>query len=87
MFKPLHLIAQAPTLETPQSTNLLKPAEVQRRLSISRVTLWRLVRDQALPRPYRVSPGRIAWAEREVEEYISSCRAPVGPANDPKALH
>lgn len=44
------------------------------RLSLSRSTLWRLVRRGELPRPLRLSPGRVGWLESDVRKWLESRR-------------
>ena len=61
-------------MENPSPTNLMKPAAVAARTTLDRVTIWRMVKAGTFPRPYKLSVGRVAWSEREVEEYIASCR-------------
>ena len=51
---------------------LIDADEVDRLHPVSRVTRWRMVRDQKFPKPVRSSPGRIAWREREAMAWIAS---------------
>ena len=51
---------------------LLAPPVVLDRTSLSRTTLWRMVRKGEFPKPVQVSPGRIAWPERAVSAWIAS---------------
>jgi prophage regulatory protein len=60
-------------METPTPTVLLKPAEVQRRLTLDRVTIWRKVRAGTFPEPIKISENRIAWREADVEAFIAEC--------------
>lgn len=34
--------------------------------SLSRTTLWRVMKSGQFPRPVRISPGRVGWRESEV---------------------
>jgi prophage regulatory protein len=43
--------------------------KVEPRVGISRTTAWRLQRRGDFPRPYVVSPGRVAYRESEVEAW------------------
>jgi predicted DNA-binding transcriptional regulator AlpA len=45
---------------------------VEARVGISRTTAWRLQRSGDFPRPYVVSPGRVAYKESEVEAWKAS---------------
>jgi len=51
---------------------LLPPPVVSDRTSLSRTTLWRLVRDGGFPPPVKVSPGRVAWPEATVNAWINA---------------
>ena len=43
--------------------------KVEPRVGISRTTAWRLQKTGDFPKPYVVSPGRVAYREREVEAW------------------
>lgn len=45
---------------------------VEPRVGISRTTAWRLQRSGDFPKPYVVSPGRVAYKESEVEAWKAS---------------
>ncbi len=45
---------------------------VEARVGISRTTAWRLQRAGDFPKPYVVSPGRVAYKESEVEAWKAS---------------
>lgn len=46
--------------------------KVEPRVGISRTTAWRLQRAGDFPKPYVVSPGRVAYRESEVEAWKAS---------------
>ncbi len=46
---------------------LIEWSELRRRIPLSRSTVWRLIRDGKFPAPLRISPGRVAWPENEIE--------------------
>jgi prophage regulatory protein len=54
------------------SPRLLPPAVVSDRTSLSRTTLWRLVRRQEFPAPVHISDNRIAWPEAAVNAWIAA---------------
>ncbi len=58
--------------QTPEPGRLLPPPIVADRTSLSRTTLWRLVRRGEFPKPVRVSPGRVAWSESAINGWIAS---------------
>ncbi len=58
---------------------LLPCDEVLRRVPLSRVHLWRLVRDGRFPAPVQVGPRKIAFRESAIREWIES-RPVVGYA-------
>lgn len=47
-------------------------AEVQTQTSLSRATIWRLIRAKKFPRSYQLSPGRKGWRQKEVDTWIAS---------------
>ena len=63
-------------------SDLLDPSEpdgaylpwkkVEPRVGISRTTAWRLQKSGDFPKPYVVSPGRVAYRESEVEAWKAS---------------
>jgi prophage regulatory protein len=50
---------------------LLTFAEVQSRVRLSRTTIWRLERDCKFPPRIRVSPGRVAWRESDIDAFVA----------------
>ena len=46
--------------------------KVEPRVGISRTTAWRLQKADDFPKPYVVSPGRVAYRESEVEAWKAS---------------
>lgn len=53
-----------------QSRRLIAWPEVRTRVSLSRSTAWRRIRDGSFPAPIRISKGRVAWVEDHVEDWI-----------------
>ena len=51
---------------------LLSPPVVLDRTSLSRTTLWRLVRRNEFPPSVTLSPGRVAWPESQVNAWIAA---------------
>lgn len=51
---------------------LLPPAVVMERTSLSRPTLWRMVRRGDFPPSISISPGRVAWPESQVNAWIAA---------------
>ncbi len=58
-------------ITAPSSHSLISCREVVGRTSLSRTTLWRLVRSGSFPRSIRISPGRVAWSASAVNEWIA----------------
>lgn len=48
---------------------LLKMQDVVRETSLSRWTIQRRINDGTFPRPYRLTARRVAWAERDIENW------------------
>ncbi len=55
-----------------QPLRLLAAREVCKSTSLSRSTLWRLVRDGDFPPSIKISSARIAWLEHEVAAWIKN---------------
>jgi prophage regulatory protein len=51
---------------------LLRRGEVERRTGLPTSSLYQLVADGVLPRPVRLSRGRVAWPEHEIESFIQA---------------
>jgi predicted DNA-binding transcriptional regulator AlpA len=64
--------------------------KVEPRVGISRTTAWRLQQSGDFPKPYVVSPGRVAYRESEVEAWKASrghrSAATTRPAPDPSLI-
>jgi prophage regulatory protein len=60
------------SLQVSEPGRLLSPPVVSDRTSLSRTTLWRLVRRGEFPPPVQISPGRIAWSETAVRAWLAS---------------
>lgn len=73
------------TMDIASPTQLLKPAEVQRRTTLDRVTIWRKVRAGTFPQPLKISDNRIAWRESDIETFIAACGTTAGPADSSAA--
>lgn len=56
--------------ELPRLAELMSKKETSLLVGLSLPTLWRLQRAGHFPRLRQVSPGRVAWLRREVEEWI-----------------
>jgi len=51
--------------------------EVHERTGLSRTTIWRLEKIKDFPQSVRISPGRRAWRESDLDRWIASR---LGPA-------
>lgn len=51
---------------------LLHLRDVLTRLSMSRSVLYSLRRRGDFPRPVQISPGRVAWREKDIDAWIDS---------------
>jgi len=45
---------------------------VHNRTGLSRTTIWRLEKNKDFPRSVRISPGRRAWRESDLDRWIAS---------------
>ena len=46
--------------------------QVHRLVPLSRSTIWRKIRNRSFPAPIKISEGRVAWLERDVEAWITA---------------
>lgn len=51
---------------------MLSPPVVIDRTSLSRTTLWRMVRRHEFPPSVTLSPGRVAWPESQINAWIAA---------------
>lgn len=54
-----------------QSSRLIDRKEVERRTSLRKTSIWRLIRDGDFPKPIPLG-GKSAWVEHEVESWIAA---------------
>ena len=45
---------------------------VRGRVSLSRSTVWRKIREGSFPAPIRISQGRVGWLEADIERWINA---------------
>jgi predicted DNA-binding transcriptional regulator AlpA len=65
-------MANKPT-SAARSDVMLSGVQVAEILNCHKVTLWRWMREiPDFPRPVRISPGRVAFYEREIQRYIKT---------------
>jgi prophage regulatory protein len=55
----------------PPHDRLLTTRELLQRLTLSKQTLWRLRHDGEFPLPVRLTATRIAWSERDINQWIA----------------
>ena len=55
-------------------------ADLTRRLPLHRATIYALVRAGTFPAPVQISPGRSAFRERDVDQYLENCRPGITKA-------
>lgn len=56
---------------------VLRIEDVISTVGLSKVTIWRMERDNEFPKRKRISPGCVGWLSSEIEEWIGS-RPTVG---------
>jgi predicted DNA-binding transcriptional regulator AlpA len=83
-FKPMPIGAPKALMAVPQkhqggqqepsrsAKRLLSWPQVKDRVPMSRTTAWRRMREDAFPRPVRISKGRVAWIEDEIVSWINA---------------
>ena len=58
-------------LPAPAGTMLLPMAKVAEHTSLSRSTIYRLMHSGEFPKPVQVSPGRVAWRDSDLADWLS----------------
>lgn len=48
----------------------LRLRDVKARVGLGHTTLYELMKQQAFPRPIRLSPNRVAWLENDVQRWL-----------------
>jgi prophage regulatory protein len=59
------------------SKQILRPAEVAKKLGVSRSTVWRYTKRPDWPRFVRIGPGAVGVIESELDDWIDRQRANV----------
>ncbi|RYD62313.1 MAG: AlpA family phage regulatory protein [Verrucomicrobiaceae bacterium] len=59
-------------MTTHSLNRFLSASHVEEILSLSRVTVWRMVKAREFPPPIRISRGRVAWLESDVRAWIAA---------------
>jgi predicted DNA-binding transcriptional regulator AlpA len=52
-------------------TGLVRFPQFQSLISLSTVTVWRMVNDGRFPKPFRVSPKLRLWRAEDIHEWLS----------------
>jgi predicted DNA-binding transcriptional regulator AlpA len=63
---------------------LLSWREVQQVTGLGRTTAWRLRNAGDFPQPVALSPGRVAWRERDIAAWSESRSLPLAPLPHPQ---
>ena len=53
-------------------SKFISPRQLKEATGLSAATLWRLRQRGELPEPARLSPGRVAWPEPVIIEWLAS---------------
>ena len=61
------------------SIKLIRLTELAKLISLSKSTIWRLVRAGRFPRAKRIAPHSVAWLESDVEAWMQAPEE-FGPA-------
>lgn len=65
----MHVDNHSPQAEIPEA--LLSARDVLKRVPFAKSTLHKLASNGGFPKPVLISPGRVAWVESEVQDWIS----------------
>lgn len=53
----------------------LRLSEVIKEVTLSKSTIYRLIKIGFFPAPIKLSPGRVAWRKSEVKDFVASALA------------
>ena len=59
---------------------IIRPAELIKRLGITKVTLWRMRKRFEIPEPLRFSSNAIGWRESTIERWLDEREAEASQA-------
>ena len=54
------------------SAKIVRFAEVLKRTSLSRTTIWRKTRSGDFPAPIQLGPNSVGWLEHEVDAWVAN---------------
>jgi len=57
---------------------LIKLAEVMRRVGLGKTMVYRLIKEDRFPRPYKLSAFAARWSEQEIVAWISEVKGAEG---------
>jgi prophage regulatory protein len=63
--------ADAPAALDLAAPAILSPQQTYQLTNLSSATIWRLRRQGEFPHPVRLSPGRMGWRRRDVEQWVA----------------
>ena len=61
-------------------TRLLRRAEIEQRVGLSRSSLYRLMRSGQFPKPVQIGERAVRWLESEINDWLASCPRAKGDA-------
>ena len=53
---------------------MLRILDVEKKLNVSRQTLYRLLENKEFPEPYRITETTLRWKESVIDEWLESRR-------------
>lgn len=62
----------APKVKEISFSGLMRAADVELAVGLSRVTIWRLEREEKFPARVQVSSSRVGWHGHEIKKWIDS---------------
>lgn len=54
---------------------IIRPNELAKMLSVSKVTLWRMENRGEIPPRIKISKRAVGWLESDIEEWLNSLKA------------
>ncbi len=55
-----------------QPKRAIRETEVRVKIGLSHTTIWRLVREDKFPKPFRIGKRAVAWNEADVDAWLNA---------------
>lgn len=70
-------MTMAETMPAPPPDRLMKLPEVMRRVGLGKTMIYRLIKEDRFPRPYKLSAFAARWSEMEIVAWIAEVKGGI----------